>query len=283
MRLLRFSHRGRIGFGTLRDGEVCDLSNVFSSLTDVAAVLSTPAGHGVIEELGRLVPAIREGEVVPLAPIEPTSRIFCLSLGYRSHADEAGRQVRKDPYFFVKVASAIIDPFAPIVTPPIAQFLDYEGEIALIIGRGGHQIDETDAMSHVLGVSILNDTTARDLQRRDGEIPAVTDWLSGKSLDGTTPLGPHIVTLDELGTLSEIELRTTLNDGLVQAAKVSEMAYPMPLLVSYLSARVALKPFDVIATGTPARSEGYKTRRLVPGDVVEVSVSGVGFIRSVVA
>lgn len=283
MRLLRFSHGGGVGFGVVRDGEVRDLSGVFSSLTDVAAVVMTAAGRAVIEELARLASPIGEDEVVPLAPIEPTSRIFCLSLGYRSHADEAGRQMRKDPYFFVKVASSIIDPFASIRTPSIAQFLDYEGEIALIVGRGGHDIEEAEAMGHVLGLSVFNDTSARDLQRRDGESPAVTDWLSGKSLDGTTPLGPHIVTLDEVGELSEVELQTTLNGALVQTAKVSEMAYTIPRLLSYLSARVALRPLDVIATGTPARSEGYKTRRLVSGDVVEVSVSRVGTIRNLIA
>lgn len=201
-----------------------------------------------------------------LAPVDP-GKIVCVGRNYAAHAAELGNEVPKEPLIFLKPPSAIVGPGEPIVLTPQSQRVEHEGELALIVGRRCSQLkDSDDALSYLLGYSCLNDVTARDLQKSD------VQFTRAKGFDTFCPVGPHIETgLDPSDVL--VELR--VNGALRQSGRTSLMAYPVVFLVRWISRVMTLNPGDLIATGTPAG-----VGPLVAGDVVEVSVGGVGVLRN---
>jgi 2-keto-4-pentenoate hydratase/2-oxohepta-3-ene-1,7-dioic acid hydratase in catechol pathway len=201
-----------------------------------------------------------------LAPVDP-GKIVCVGRNYAAHAAELGNDVPKEPLIFLKPPSAIVGPGEPIVLTPQSQRIEHEGELALIVGRRCSQLkDSDDALAYLLGYSCLNDVTARDLQKSD------VQFTRAKGFDTFCPVGPHIETeLDPSDVL--VELR--VNGALRQSGRTSLMAYPVALLVRWISRVMTLNPGDLIATGTPAG-----VGPLVTGDVVEVSVGGVGVLRN---
>jgi 2-keto-4-pentenoate hydratase/2-oxohepta-3-ene-1,7-dioic acid hydratase in catechol pathway len=201
-----------------------------------------------------------------LAPVDP-GKIVCVGRNYAAHAAELGNEVPKEPLIFLKPPSAIIGPGEAIVLTPQSQRVEHEGELALIVGRRcSHLKDSDDALSYLLGYSSLNDVTARDLQKSD------VQFTRAKGFDTFCPVGPHIETqLDPTGVLVE----THVNGVLRQSGRTSLMAYPVAFLVRWISRVMTLFPGDLIATGTPAG-----VGPLVTGDIVEVSVSGVGVLRN---
>ena len=207
------------------------------------------------------VPAVRL-----LAPIEPT-KIVCVGRNYAAHAAELGNELPKEPLIFLKPPSAIIAPGEPIVLPPQSQRVEHEGELALVVGRPCSQLKESDdALAYLLGYSCLNDVTARDLQKSD------VQFTRAKGFDTFCPVGPYIEThLDS----SDVQVETRVNGALRQSGRTSLMVYPVAFLVRWISHVMTLYPGDLIATGTPAG-----VGPLVAGDVVEVSVDGVGVLRN---
>jgi 2-keto-4-pentenoate hydratase/2-oxohepta-3-ene-1,7-dioic acid hydratase in catechol pathway len=201
-----------------------------------------------------------------LAPVDP-GKIVCVGRNYEAHAAELGNEVPKEPLIFLKPPSAIIGPDEPIVLTTQSQRVEHEGELALIVGRRCSQLkDSEDALTYLLGYSCLNDVTARDLQKSD------VQFTRAKGFDTFCPVGPLIDTLlDPLDVL--VELR--VNAALRQSGRTSLMVYPVPFLVRWISRVMTLNPGDLIATGTPAG-----VGPLVAGDVVEVSVDGVGVLRN---
>ncbi len=201
-----------------------------------------------------------------LAPVDP-GKIVCVGRNYAAHAAELGNEVPKEPLLFLKPPSSIIGPGEPIVLTPQSQRVEHEGELALIIGRRcSHLKDSEDALSYLLGYSCLNDVTARDLQKSD------VQFTRAKGFDTFCPVGPHIETqLDP----SDVLVETHVNGAPRQSGRTSLMAYPVAFLVRWISHVMTLLPGDLIATGTPAG-----VGALVAGDVVEVSVSGVGVLRN---
>ena len=201
-----------------------------------------------------------------LAPVEP-SKIVCVGRNYAAHAAELGNEVPKEPLIFLKPPSSIIGPGEPIVLPPQSQRVEHEGELALIIGRKCSNLkDSDDALAYLLGYSCLNDVTARDLQKSD------VQFTRGKGFDTFCPVGPHIETqLDPLDILVE----THVNGALRQSGRTSLMVYPVAFIVRWISRVMTLYPGDLIATGTPAG-----VGPLVEGDMVDVSVGGVGVLRN---
>jgi 2-keto-4-pentenoate hydratase/2-oxohepta-3-ene-1,7-dioic acid hydratase in catechol pathway len=205
-------------------------------------------------------------EVGLLAPVEP-GKIVCVGRNYAAHAAELGNEVPKEPLIFLKPPSAIIGPGEPIVLTPQSQRVEHEGELALIVGRGcSHLKDSDDALSYLFGYSCLNDVTARDLQKSD------VQFTRAKGFDTFCPVGPHIET--ELNP-ADVLVETHVNGASRQSGRTSLMAYPVAFLVRWISRVMTLFPGDLIATGTPAG-----VGPLVAGDVVEVSVSGVGVLRN---
>lgn len=223
-----------------------------------------------------------------LAPIpRPRRNIFCVGKNYRAHAielvgtgiDHASQAdaVPERPVVFSKATTAVIGPDEEIDPHPgVTAELDYEGELAVIIGPGGRAIPRERAFEHVWGYTILNDITARDLQRGHQQ------WLLGKSLDTHCPMGPWAVTADDVDDIGALELKTTVNGELRQLATIKDLVFGVAELIETISAGTTLLPGDIIATGTPAGvGMGFDPPRyLAPGDVIEVSISGLGTLRN---
>jgi 2-keto-4-pentenoate hydratase/2-oxohepta-3-ene-1,7-dioic acid hydratase in catechol pathway len=208
--------------------------------------------------------------------------LFAVGFNYVSHSEEArgagGGAQPLYPAFFTKPEYALVGPYDPIaIDLRLSQQWDYEGELAVVIGRGGRSIPERRALDHVFGYMIANDVSARDVQLRYGG-----QWFKGKAMDGSCPVGPCIVTVDELGDGSGLDLQCEVNGQVVQKANTSDMIFPIPRLIAELSLGMTLVPGDVILTGTPggvgfARNPPLFLRE---GDLVVVRVTGIGEIRN---
>jgi acylpyruvate hydrolase len=224
--------------------------------------------------------ATTEGPAVDgklLRPVLEPSAIVCVGVNYRAHVAEMGRDPPASPTFFLKLKRALADPDDPIILPRESPKVDYEGEVVAVIGRGGRRIAREKAIDHIAGVTLMNDVSMRDFQYRS------LQWFAGKSWQRSTPVGPEVVTLDELGDLNPLELTTTVNGEVRQSATLGDLVFDIPSLVADLSQIVELEPGDLVATGTPG-GVGHATdppRYLQPGDVVEVCVDGVGTLRTV--
>ncbi|ADU51465.1 Ureidoglycolate lyase [Thermaerobacter marianensis DSM 12885] len=210
-----------------------------------------------------------------LAPIaRPPKNVMAIGLNYRDHVFEiSGRDVPEHPVVFTKAASAVTGPGDPIYTHPgVTAAVDYEGELAVVIGRRGRGIAPERAREYIFGYMILNDVTARDLQRRTSQ------WHLGKSLDTFCPTGPYLVHRDAVGWPVELDVRTWVNGELRQEANTRQLIFDIPTLLATLSAGITLEPGDVIATGTPSGvGMGFDPPRFLrPGDVVEVEIAGLG-------
>lgn len=217
-----------------------------------------------------------------LAPLpRPTKNIFCIGRNYLGHVEEGYRargeavNVPQAPQIFTKPPTAVIGTAADLhFDPAVSDRMDYEGELGLIIGKAGRDIAREDALDHVFGFTVINDITARDLQRRHEQ------WFKGKALDVSCPMGPWIVTRDEIDDITAMRITTTLNGEVRQSATVSQMIFDIPTIIAELSRGMTLEAGDIIATGTP-EGVGYAMdppQFLADGDVVTVTIDGVGEI-----
>ncbi|MBI5669609.1 MAG: fumarylacetoacetate hydrolase family protein [Chloroflexi bacterium] len=207
------------------------------------------------------------------APVRP-SKIIAIGRNYADHAAETGSEVPKAPLIFAKFPSSIVGPGETITwSSAIATQVDWEGELAVVIGRRARNVSEDDAMNYVFGYTIANDVTARDLQLRQD-----TQWTRGKSLDTFCPLGPWIVTRDEIADPHNLAIKTTVNGEVMQDSNTSNMMFKIPMLIAYCSRMFTLEPGDLILTGTPPGvGEGRKPPvYLKDGDVVSVTIEGIG-------
>ena len=213
------------------------------------------------------------GDFGPAVPAP--ERILCLGVNYGDHAIESRGEVPSWPDVFVRGRGTVLGPYADLVKPALTERFDYEGELGLVIGAGGRYIPASKALDAVAGFVVLNDASARDWQR------AGTQWTPGKNFDATMPIGPEVVTTDEVD-VSDVALTTTLNGEVMQSARTSQLIVDVPSAVEYFSSFTTLVPGDVIATGTPGGVGFARTPPiwLIPGDVVEVTVEGVGTIRN---
>jgi 2-keto-4-pentenoate hydratase/2-oxohepta-3-ene-1,7-dioic acid hydratase in catechol pathway len=212
-----------------------------------------------------------------LAPIpRPLKNIFCLGRNYAEHAKESGSGVPTVPIFFTKPPTSVVGPGAAVVHHAVTQQLDYEVELAVVIGKRGRDIPVHQALSHVFGYTIMNDITARDLQSRH------TQWFKGKSLDTFAPIGPALVHRSAIPDPQNLTLRMRVNGEQRQHASTRDMVFPVAQLISVLSAGMTLEPGDIIATGTPEGvGMGMTPQRwLKPGDVVEAEIEGIGVLRN---
>jgi 2-keto-4-pentenoate hydratase/2-oxohepta-3-ene-1,7-dioic acid hydratase in catechol pathway len=207
-------------------------------------------------------------------PLADPDKIVCLGLNYQDHAAEVRRSVSQTPDLFAKFRNALIGPFAPILLPPVSNAIDYEGELAVVIGRRCKSVAQRGALEYVAGFMVMNDVSARDLQRRTSQ------WLAGKSLDGFAPTGPGIVPVALVGDPQRLMITTRLNGNVVQRASTAEMISSVEDAISFISSVMTLEPGDIIATGTPGGvgSAQVPPRYLQPGDRVEVDIEGVGTI-----
>jgi 2-keto-4-pentenoate hydratase/2-oxohepta-3-ene-1,7-dioic acid hydratase in catechol pathway len=205
-------------------------------------------------------------EVELLSPCLPT-KIVCIGLNYAEHAHELGMHLPEEPIIFIKPPSAAIGPGGDIIYPSSSKHVDYEGELAVVIGRRAKNISASFASDYILGYTCFNDVTARDLQQKDGQ------WTRAKSFDTFAPLGPWIADIDP----SELDIRTRVNGIFKQDSNTSDLIFSIPRLVEFVSQIMTLEPGDVIATGTPPGVGPLKS-----GDVVEVEIEGIGVLRNIV-
>jgi 2-keto-4-pentenoate hydratase/2-oxohepta-3-ene-1,7-dioic acid hydratase in catechol pathway len=210
-----------------------------------------------------------------LAPLPRPGKIFGIGLNYRDHAEETGNKIPEVPMVFSKAVTAVIGPGVAIEIPPASTSIDYEGELAVVIGKRAKRITRARALSHVAGYTIMNDVTARDYQTRSGH-------CMGKSFDTFAPMGPALVTLDELSDPQGLDLRTVVSGEEMQHSNTRQLIFDVAALIEFISAGVTLEPGDVITTGTPA---GVGIRRQPPrflksGDTVRVEIAGIGALEN---
>ena len=209
-------------------------------------------------------------------PLARPDKILCLGLNYTDHASEAGFEAPTVPIIFSKFRNCLVGPRGSIVMPRASHEIDFEGELAVVIGRAAKYVDEADALSYVAAYSVFNDVTARDLQLRTSQ------WISGKALDTFAPMGPGLVPAGLVPDPQDLMIRTTVNGKVMQHDSTKHMIFGVAHTIAYLSTLMTLVPGDVIATGTPA-GVGFKQeppRFLSAGDVVEVTIPGIGTIRN---
>jgi len=212
-----------------------------------------------------------------LAPVASPPKIICLGLNYRDHAAEQGKPPPDEPIIFMKPRTAVIGPDEAIVKPAFVNELDYEAELAIVVGKAGKNIAEEDAKNHIFGFTCFNDVSARDIQFKDKQ------WTRGKSFDTFAPMGPCITTTDQIGDPTNLWIRTRVNGELRQDSSTHNMVFNVYDIVHQLSRVMTLEPCDVIATGTPAGvafAMKPEPKFLTPGDVVEIEIENVGTLRN---
>jgi 2-keto-4-pentenoate hydratase/2-oxohepta-3-ene-1,7-dioic acid hydratase in catechol pathway len=248
MRLVRFAFEGRTGYGILEGEHVFPLRDTpFAGLVKSGEVLAL-------------------GDIRLLAPCEP-SKIVALGLNYRDHAAEFGTPLPDEPLLFLKPGTSVVGPGEPIVCPKMSRRVDYEAELAVVLGRPAHRVPEGQAKDYILGYTACNDVTARDLQKKDGQ------WTRSKGFDTFGPLGPWIEM--EIPDPDNLTVEAYLNGERRQHSNTRNLVFGVAYLVSFISRVMTLLPGDVIATGTPS---GIGPMR--PGDVVEVRVEGIGSLKN---
>lgn len=312
MKLVSYNHKAETRIGVQSNETIIDLlsarkelaegknygSMMPPNLTDIVSLLDRGehvlrAIRSLVLEVSRLtsegsdVSLRRAGVILPLSQVRlnspiprPRKNIVCLGLNYHDHwAETLGRRgepLPSVPVFFTKSPTAVIGPYDDIVYPSATAELDYEVELAVVLGRSGKDISRDDASDFVAGYTILNDVSARDLQRTHGQ------WFKSKSLDSFAPMGPYLVTKDEIADPHDLDMELTLNGQPRQRSNTRNMIFKIPEIIEFLSQDMTLEPGDIIGTGTPAgvalgmSPPGY----LKVGDVVETRIEGLGFIRN---
>ncbi len=209
-------------------------------------------------------------------PVPDPDKIICLGVNYREHAAEAQLELPTVPLFFAKFRNSLIGPAASVLLPHASEQIDYEGELAVIIGTRCKEVSEQDALNYVAGYTIMNDVSARDIQMQTSQ------WIAGKALDTFAPMGPGIVPASNIPDPQTLLLTTRLNGQTVQHASTADMIFSVAHAISFLSSLMTLEPGDIIATGTPS-GVGFKRTPplfLQDGDIVEVEIEGIGQIRN---
>ncbi len=285
MKLVTFTRDGaaRLGALTQRDGRdvIIDLNQVSPSLpNDMIAFLAGGEANRTLAAQALANPpteAVLDRSAVRLnAPIPRPGKIICIGLNYRDHAAESNAEVPAYPTVFAKYASCIIGPGEAIVIPRVTSQVDYEGELAVVIGRRARDVAETDALSYVAGYAPFNDVSARDYQSRTSQ------WTIGKTFDTFGPFGPALVTADEIADPHTLDIRVSIGDAVLQSSNTKHLIFTIPQLIAYLSSVMTLEPGDIIATGTPAGVGAARKpqRWLVAGDVVRVEITGLGVLEN---
>jgi 2-keto-4-pentenoate hydratase/2-oxohepta-3-ene-1,7-dioic acid hydratase in catechol pathway len=277
MKLISFVLTGRPRYGVVKDGGVVDLGRRLGNRWPTLRALLATGSLTDVEGLARTTQPDFPLEEVELAPVIPDpDKIICVGLNYRDHVAETGRTVTERPALFARFAGSQVGHQQPLVKPKVSDEFDYEGELAVVIGKGGRHIPAEHALEYVAGYSCYNDGSVRDWQRH------TTQYLAGKTFAGTGAFGPCLVTADEIPDPSELTLETRLNGQVVQHTTTDLMITPVPEQIAYISTILPLLPGDVIVSGTPGGVGVKRSPQLFmrPGDIIEVEISGIGVLRT---
>ncbi len=281
MRLVTFSEQGYTRIGIDLDAGILDLQQVSpdlpgnmidflsmgeSILSTAKNAASTPQGNWLIDK----------DAVILCAPIPRPGKVLCMGHNYTGHIGIGNTETPEYPNLFLKPSNTIIAHEQPIVIPPASSEVDFEAELMAVIGKRAYQVNETEAAQSIAGYTIFNDVSARDYQKRTSQ------WMLGKSFDTFGPMGPALVTVDEVSDVYQLNIELTVNGIPQQRINTREMIFKVPCLIAYISRVMTLEPGDVIATGTPAKlPEAVKQKRfLQPGDMVEITIDKLGKLRN---
>ncbi|WP_038217128.1 fumarylacetoacetate hydrolase family protein [Xenophilus azovorans] len=278
MKLISYQHGGQDSYGAVVGDRVVDLREAFGARApDLKALIAA----GLVREAAAQVaatpaPALALADVKLLPVVPNPGKIFCIGLNYGEHIRETGKEVTEKPVIFLRVADSQLAHGEDIVRPRVSERLDYEGEIAVVIGKGGRHISEADAWSHIAGYSCYNDGSVRDWQLHTSQ------WIPGKNFWKTGAFGPWMVTADEIAPDQKMTLITRLNGQEMQRATTDMMVHSIPRQIAYISAFIPLEPGDVIVTGTPGGVGNKRNPQVFmkPGDVCEIEVDAVGVLRN---
>jgi acylpyruvate hydrolase len=278
MRLVSFLAGERLHIGAMADeSTLVDLNRMQPGLpSDMAAFLAL--GHPAIDQARQVLSSAKPedllamSDVTLLAPVPRPEKILCVGHNYKGHIGIGRHELPVFPDIFIKTANTLTGHGHPILAPRLTPQVDYEAELAVVIGKRGRCIPETEAMRYVAGYAIFNDVSARDIQKRTSQ------WALGKSFDTFGPLGPALVTADEVPDPHCLDLVLTVNGVPKQRANTRDLIFSVPFLVSYLSEVMTLEPGDILATGTPAKlpEAANPHRFLEPGDTVEITIGKIG-------
>ena len=280
MRLVSYRSGGHARLGARANGAIVDLNAVDPSLpTDVVALL-----EGGDAALDAARAALEQGagdaghharadlQLLPVVPRPP--KFICVARNYAEHAAEAKLDVLKEPNLFIRFAQSLIADGDPIQVPRVSKAVDWEAELAFVVGRGGRHISKEDALSHVAGYAIFNDVSIRDWQIKKPPI----QFGAGKNFDGSGPFGPDLVTADEIPDPHALKIELTVNGEVKQSSTTGSMIFDIPTLIEFISTFTTLEPGDVVATGTPSGVGNFREppEFLVAGDTVRIELEGVG-------
>lgn len=271
MRIIRFGEKGKEKPGLMRNGRIVDLR---SHHPDIPDVNRTFFEKGWLDRVAAVEDRGREMTVRLGSPVADPSKIICVGKNYAEHAREGGFEKPEAPVLFSKASSALNGPNDPIYMPRSSHQVDWEVEVAVVVGKKAKRIAEADAGDYIAGLTVMNDVSGRDAQFSDGQ------WFRGKSFDTFAPLGPALVTLDEIGDPDELELKAMVDGDVMQQGNTRDLIFSIPFLMAYISRDITLLPGDIISTGTPSGVGIFRDPPVVlhPGNVVECRVAGIGSI-----
>lgn len=293
MKLVSYESQGKLQPGILIDEQIFDTAKLLaavgekpvSELTNRKLLAAWQGKLGTLEDTltsaaKNTVDALvgNQGKVRLGPPVHDSAKVLCVGLNYKDHVAETGRKLPTAPDIFCKFNTSLIGPADDIVCAKLTPNLDFEGELAIVIGKPCRNVSAENALDHVAGFTVFNDTSARDLQLRG------TQWTPGKAIDGSTPCGPALVTINEIGNPQNLAIQTRVNSNVMQSSNTSYQIFSVADVIAFISTFLELSPGDIIATGTP---EGIGSKRtppvwLSPGDVVEIEIEKVGKLRNVV-
>lgn len=244
---------------------------------DLRAVLTAGAIAELAERKPSLSPLSLDG-VTLLPPVPNPDKILCIGLNYLTHIRETGRDAPARPSIFTRYPSSLVGHDVPLIKPVASDWFDFEGELAVVIGKAGRAIPAGEAMRHVAGYSCFNDGSVRDYQRH------TTQFWAGKNFDRSGSMGPWLVTADEIPDVSAQSMTTRLNGEVMQSTPIADLAFDVPALIAYISTVTTLLPGDIIATGTPSGVGLFREPKLFmkPGDRVEVEITGIGVLSNAI-
>jgi 2-keto-4-pentenoate hydratase/2-oxohepta-3-ene-1,7-dioic acid hydratase in catechol pathway len=279
MKLISYIHNNKQSYGAVKGDMVMDLAPVLGAkASDVKALITNGLVGAAVQAASAGKYDLPLSQVTLLPPVPNPGKIFCVGLNYAEHVRETGREVTEKPAIFTRFADSQVGHGEALVRPPESVRFDYEGEIAIVIGKAGRRIKAADAWDHIIGYSCYNEGSIRDWQN------FTTQWIAGKNWWHSGAFGPWLVTNDEIKPNQKMTLITRLNGVELQRATTDMMIHSIQSQIEYISTFTPLAPGDVIVTGTPGGVGNKRTPQLYmkPGDVVEIEVDAVGVLRNTI-
>ena len=271
MKLVRFGEKGKEKPGLWKDGNIIDLKKIFPGIPDIGEAFFRQNWPEKIAEINDPGQTLKDRIG---CPIYAPSKIICLGKNYAEHAKEGGFENPDKPLIFCKTPNTLNGPFDPIILPKSSGQIDWEVELAIIIAKEGKRIPKTKAWDYIAGFTILNDVSGREAQFSDSQ------WFRGKSFDGFAPVGPYIVTPDEIGDVNHLRLTAKVDGDIMQDGNTRDMIFDVSTIIEDISEDITLIPGDIISTGTPAGVGIFRDPPVVlkPGNVVECYIENIGTI-----